>query len=203
MQEFITSIKGADGARSYKTRLFKLRELINLQLELGKILGGAAGPSIDYASGLFSMDKKGIHLAAGPEGNLDSRKLGTALAAIPQGILDAGGYDFVGRLLKNTSLEFDISGEGQTQDFYKLVDNHPGGDGTWMDNIFPGNLGELYLVLGWVLAVNFSPFGRGQSWSWKSLWQELSAKIPKQFLEKTVTEEQSEDGNEGAKSQSG
>jgi hypothetical protein len=172
--EHITAIKG----HGYKTEVFPLKELVDLELKLGGIMGGAAGPAIDYLSGLFSIDKGGVHLQADADKSTDSRKLGRAIAAVPAGILEAGGYAFVERILSRTSREVDMGGEG-TLTFTPLSAPYPGdGADTWMEHIYPGRLGELHLAVMWVLMINFSPFGRGASWSLKQLWSELQAKIP-------------------------
>lgn len=191
MTETITEIKG----HSYKTETFPLRELVGLELELGKIMGGAAGPGIDYLWGLFSVDKDGVHLAPDPDKAADSTKLGSAIAALPAGIIEAGGYDFIARILSRTSREVDLRGDATGLSFAKLSDPHPGADGsTWMDNIYPGHLGEMHLAILWVLMVNFSPFGRVPSWSLNALWGELSERIP--TLPKAAMEAISNAGSE-------
>jgi hypothetical protein len=200
LTEHITAINGSGGAHSYKTETFPLRELVGLELELGRIMGGAAGPGIDYLSGLFSIDKDGVHLAASSDAadkGTDSTKLGKAIAAIPAGIMEAGGYDFIAKILSRTSREVDIAGDGSV-DFVRLADPHLSGDGaTWMEHIYPGNLGEMHKAIAWVLCVNFSPFGRGPSWSLRGLWQELQSVIPMPSIMSTETTEQSNAGGSG------
>lgn len=199
MTEHVTEING----HSYKTQVFKLKQLINLELQLGGILGGAAGPGIDYLSGLFAIDKAGVHLAADADKSTDSTKLGKAIAAVPAGIIEAGGYDFIAKILSRTSREVDLGGDGSLT-FVKLADPHLSGDGsTWMDNIYPGNLGELHLVILWVLTVNFSPFGRGPSWSLRALWDELQKLMPMPLMQSTEITEPSSAGSGDTKTLTG
>lgn len=188
MTEHITGIEGADGCEhSYSTKPFKLRELIDLELRLGKIMGGAAGPGIDYLWGLFSIDKTGVHLRADPDKSTDSTKLGKAIAAIPGGIIEEGGFDFIEHIMSRTSREVDLQGQGKNLSFRPLFDPHFGGDGTWADHIYPGNLAELHLAVLWVLCVNFSPFGREPSWSLSALWDEVQKRIPTDLIPNTAT----------------
>jgi hypothetical protein len=194
LTEHITGIKGADGqVHSYKTEIFPLRELVNLELELGKIMGGAAGPGIDYLWGLFAIDKDGIHLRGDPDSSTDSTKLGKAIAAIPGGIIEAGGYDFIERIMAKTSREVDFKGDGTALSFQPLF----GKPVAWADQVYPGNLGELHLAVLWVLSVNFSPFGRGPSWSLNSLWDELQKRMPTGLIQSTETETSKPDGKPG------
>ncbi len=205
MTDHITAIKGADGLHhGYRTSVFPLRQLVDLELKLGRIMGGAAGPGIDYLSGLFSIDAGGIHLAADPDKSTDSTKLGRAIAAIPGGILEAGGYDFVAHILSRTSREVDLGGAESGLEFVGLTDPHLGGGGnSWMDHIYPGNLGEMHLAVFWVLCINFSPFGRGPSFGWRGLWNELTQLIPMPSTESTETTEPRSAGAGETKTQIG
>lgn len=178
MTDHITAIKG----HGYKTEIFKLRELIDLELQLGKIMGGVSGPGIDYLWGLFSLDKTGLHLRNDPDKSTDPAKLGKAIAAIPGGIIAEGGYDFIKHILSQTSREVDLGADGDLS-FARLSSPYPGdGAGTWMEHIYPGNLAELHMAVLWVLCVNFSPFGREPSWSLSQLWDELLTRIPEAVM---------------------
>lgn len=170
-----TSIRG----NVYQTQAFDFDESVSIQLELGQIIGGAAGPFVEFASQLFTYGDDGaMHFDEEKANAADTSVLNKVIQSIPQGIIAAGGVKFVRRILANTSREVEsIVGDGRL-DLVKLSDHHPSG-GQWFDYLFTGgNLLELYLAIGWVLTVNFSPFGRGGSWGWKQLFIELQNAIP-------------------------
>jgi hypothetical protein len=193
---FQTTISGADGQEHlYQTIPFTMRESVEIQLELGRILGGVAGPVVEFASTLFSMDKSGISLDMGQKGDSASAEtLGRAVVAIPEGIMKAGGYDFMLRVMRNTSREVNILGDGHPL----TLCSFKAGDNDWVDRVYPGgNFREFYEAFTWVLTVNFSPFGRGPSWSWSNAWKALSEKMPMLSIQTIGTPQQSEGSSDG------
>jgi hypothetical protein len=164
-----------------------------LQLELMRIVGGAAGPVVDFASSLFTFGDEGVK----PSDNMDQAKaadLGRAITAIPEGIIQAGGPEFVKRLLANTSREIDLAGTGKPA----LVPLSSDGF-MWLDKIYPGgNWLEMYRALGWILAVNFSPFGRSGSESWSKLSARLKAATQQLLSPSTETQPPKPAGSSGS-----
>jgi hypothetical protein len=193
---FQTAIKGADGVdHLYETKPFTMKESIEIQLELGRILGGVAGPVVEFASALFTVDKSGVSLDRGKDGDdASAETLGRAVIAIPEGIMKAGGYDFLLRLMRNTGREVNVLGEGQPLTMKKF------GDGDWVDRVYPGgNFFEFYQAVSWVLVVNFSPFGREPSWSWSSAFTGLLDKMPQLSTLSTAIQNLSGDGSSDSK----
>jgi len=152
---FTTEIKG----RGYQCEPFAFDECVAIQLELGKIMGGLAGPVVEFASTLITIDAATgtVTYDPGKIKDADKQQIGKAITALPAGIIAAGGPVFLRRILKKTSIEDkSLTGDDSLQ-MFKLDSPHPAaGVGTWLDHVYTGgNAAEMYLAIGWILTVNW------------------------------------------------
>jgi len=194
---FTTEIKG----HVYRTKPYKFDECVAIQLELGVITGAVAGPVVEFAAALFTVGDDGKYtLDPSKTDNASGETLGRAVSNLPAGIIKAGGAAFVRRVLKQTYVAAPaLSGkEDDPDEFVLLGSKHPSEPGDWFDTLYTGgNSAELFLVLGWVLTTNFSPFGRAESWTWSTLFSELVNAIPQLSMLSIETTGASDAGNPG------
>jgi len=139
----------------------------DLQLELmeviAKPLGDAAGELFKGGQAESFLDVEGLD-------NIDAH-LGNIVSSLPRLIAQKGGSKLVARILGSTSVV--LQGEGGRPR------KSPLSDAGTRSIVFSGaNFAWIYRVIAWVLAVNYAPFGTGNTSDWSGLWQQVKGWLP-------------------------
>jgi hypothetical protein len=157
------TVKDRDGKEhSYSCLPHKYEEGMAILLEVADALGGAFKGAVQAMLGTTTADK---------QDEFDVASIADSISTIPQRLLKQGGAKLFARILAHTRRDGDDLSKGHVRDF-----------------AYAANYGELFIAVGRVLEINFSPFGSDGMSDLRGLWSRVTQQLD------VMSETQSETG---------
>jgi hypothetical protein len=133
--------KRAIGENTYSTTRFSVSDALSIKIDLLRLLGPAIGSAL-----------AGITFGKGLETAVNGKSLAEGIQQLFQQIDSNSFNDMLKRLLKNTQAEVIVEGKKKiiafTDQNYEIM----------LDIAFSGHIMDIYMVIGFILEVNFPDF---------------------------------------------